>query len=332
MPDQLHTICSTDQWEDWTHMQRRTNCTIYCHRTMRRLDPHAMPDQLNTIYFHKPMRRLDMYIRYMPHRASCNRFTVNDQWEGCAKPTTRRYRPMRRMQSYLSMLCPAHCLLSIATNEKTRCPSNNIDQWEDVTHIFSHCERPAACNSTLHSRQPMRKLHSSHLKSATDIYLNIWWLVNQLNSISSTVTVQSQVKSTKPNHMEKHVLRILNYVTLFIAYSIHRTHHTVLWRRKKMSCIRKNAFFYICFFKYCILATPHWECNILQRLVPCLLLSLWLSDESPESPKLIHGPNNIKTPNPKCRLYWCSIEFIDWRYRQSCWYFFFDPSCELAPL
>ncbi len=29
----------------------------------------------------------------------------------------------------------------------------------------------------------------------------------------------------------------------------------------------------------------------------------------------------IKTPDPKCRLYWCFIEFIDWRYSQSCWYF-----------
>ncbi len=28
-----------------------------------------------------------------------------------------------------------------------------------------------------------------------------------------------------------------------------------------------------------------------------------------------------KTPNPKCRLYWCLLEFIDWRYSQSCWYF-----------
>ncbi len=28
-----------------------------------------------------------------------------------------------------------------------------------------------------------------------------------------------------------------------------------------------------------------------------------------------------KTPNPKCRLYWCLIEFIDWRHSQSCWYF-----------
>ncbi len=30
---------------------------------------------------------------------------------------------------------------------------------------------------------------------------------------------------------------------------------------------------------------------------------------------------SIKTPKPKCRLYWCLIEFIDWRYSQSCWYF-----------
>ncbi len=28
-----------------------------------------------------------------------------------------------------------------------------------------------------------------------------------------------------------------------------------------------------------------------------------------------------KKQNPKCRLYWCLIEFIDWRYRQSCWCF-----------
>jgi hypothetical protein len=38
---------------------------------------------------------------------------------------------------------------------------------------------------------------------------------------------------------------------------------------------------------------------------------------------------SIKTPNPKCRLYWCLIECIDWRYSQSCWYFL---ACELAPL
>ncbi len=30
---------------------------------------------------------------------------------------------------------------------------------------------------------------------------------------------------------------------------------------------------------------------------------------------------SIKRPNPKCLLSWCLIEFIYWRYSQSCWYF-----------
>ncbi len=30
---------------------------------------------------------------------------------------------------------------------------------------------------------------------------------------------------------------------------------------------------------------------------------------------------STKTPNPKCRLYLCLIEFIDWRNSQSRWYF-----------
>jgi hypothetical protein len=29
----------------------------------------------------------------------------------------------------------------------------------------------------------------------------------------------------------------------------------------------------------------------------------------------------IKTPNPRGRLYWCLIEFIDYRYIHTCWYF-----------
>jgi hypothetical protein len=29
----------------------------------------------------------------------------------------------------------------------------------------------------------------------------------------------------------------------------------------------------------------------------------------------------MKISNPKCRLHWCLIEFIGWRYRQSCWHF-----------
>ncbi len=28
----------------------------------------------------------------------------------------------------------------------------------------------------------------------------------------------------------------------------------------------------------------------------------------------------MKTPNTKCRLYWCLTEFIDWRNSQSCYY------------
>jgi hypothetical protein len=32
------------------------------------------------------------------------------------------------------------------------------------------------------------------------------------------------------------------------------------------------------------------------------------------------GQIDKKTPNPKWRLYWCLIEFIDWRYSQSYWY------------
>ncbi len=39
----------------------------------------------------------------------------------------------------------------------------------------------------------------------------------------------------------------------------------------------------------------------------------------------------IKTSNPKCRLYWYLIEFKDWRYSPSCWYFRFL-LCTGAPL
>ncbi len=35
---------------------------------------------------------------------------------------------------------------------------------------------------------------------------------------------------------------------------------------------------------------------------------------------LNHDDGTIKTHNPKCRFYWCLIEFIYWRYSQSCWY------------
>jgi hypothetical protein len=38
------------------------------------------------------------------------------------------------------------------------------------------------------------------------------------------------------------------------------------------------------------------------------------------------GQITIKIPNPKYRLYWCLIEFVDWEYSQ--YVGIFDPSCE----
>ncbi len=40
----------------------------------------------------------------------------------------------------------------------------------------------------------------------------------------------------------------------------------------------------------------------------------------------------IKTQNPKCRHYWCLIEFIDWRYSQSCFFMFWSLLWTVAPL
>ncbi len=37
--------------------------------------------------------------------------------------------------------------------------------------------------------------------------------------------------------------------------------------------------------------------------------------------RFLHGLINYKDTKPKCCLYWCIIEFIDWRYSQSCWHF-----------
>jgi hypothetical protein len=39
-----------------------------------------------------------------------------------------------------------------------------------------------------------------------------------------------------------------------------------------------------------------------------------------------------KTPKPICRLYWCLLEFIDWRYCTVSHVGILDPSCELVPL
>jgi hypothetical protein len=73
----------------------------------------------------------------------------------------------------------------------------------------------------------------------------------------------------------------------------------------------------------------------LHEISPHLLvllrcLPLLINTRSLETKLIPMDEGTIKTQNPKCRLYWCLIEFIDWRYSQSCWYF--RPLCELVPL
>ncbi len=46
--------------------------------------------------------------------------------------------------------------------------------------------------------------------------------------------------------------------------------------------------------------------------------TLTLPHIGPVSGPSHRGLNNYKTTNPKCRLYWCIIEFIDWIYSQAC--------------
>ncbi len=62
---------------------------------------------------------------------------------------------------------------------------------------------------------------------------------------------------------------------------------------------------------HCSLA-PHFY--YLQWFHSCrgrdIIASQWIMDEG-----------TIKTQNPRCRLSWCLIEFIEWRHRPSCWYF-----------
>ncbi len=59
------------------------------------------------------------------------------------------------------------------------------------------------------------------------------------------------------------------------------------------------------------------ECDEIRRRSPNFVIG-WVIDQI-----------TIKRPCPKCRLYWCLIEFIDWRYSR---HDYIDPSCKLAPL
>ncbi len=75
-----------------------------------------------------------------------------------------------------------------------------------------------------------------------------------------------------------------------------------------------------------------WIIKLLQNVFLALLLSVICIKSGDSALQAIQhlfqdhwivdsGPIYYKTPNPKCRLYCCLIEFIDQRYSQSCWYF-----------
>ncbi len=59
----------------------------------------------------------------------------------------------------------------------------------------------------------------------------------------------------------------------------------------------------------------------LAPAVPLLMVRFCGTTPNSTSLGKIMDEGIIKKPSPKCRLYWCLIEFIDWRYSQSCWYF-----------
>ncbi len=60
------------------------------------------------------------------------------------------------------------------------------------------------------------------------------------------------------------------------------------------------------------LAKDQWE----EEAPACMEVSQILC-----SSKSLMDQITIKTPNHNFCLYWCLIDFIDWRYSQSCWYF-----------
>ncbi len=59
-------------------------------------------------------------------------------------------------------------------------------------------------------------------------------------------------------------------------------------------------------------------------------LSSNIDEHETASKGATHELIKYKDNKTKFRLYWGLIDFIDWRYSQSCWYF--DPACELLPL
>ena len=127
----------------------------------------------------------------------------------------------------------------------------------------------------------------------------------------------------KPHNSWSELLLRIHAVLLWCLLRVYR-HNKTCW------CSRRHTRVDLC----TCTCSSHWCHHLAHRGTS--LCSPGLSHRSTPSfpiPTEVHlntqhrvwpqsmGQISIKTPNPKCRLYWCLIEFIDWRYSQSCRYF-----------
>jgi hypothetical protein len=72
---------------------------------------------------------------------------------------------------------------------------------------------------------------------------------------------------------------------------------------------------YLCTFTVFLLRGEKYEGSpVFSGGCRLYIIVVWLTES-------LMDEGTVKTKNPKFRLYWCLIEFIDWRYSQSCWYF-----------
>ncbi len=60
-----------------------------------------------------------------------------------------------------------------------------------------------------------------------------------------------------------------------------------------------------------------WISSVVM-LSPVLLIYVYITYFCVDDPYIMDYLT-IKASNPQCRRFWCLIEFIDWRYNQSCW-------------
>jgi hypothetical protein len=105
-----------------------------------------------------------------------------------------------------------------------------------------------------------------------------------------------------------------------IRFSFLSVHHTFRAKRAQSPFLwwSNHASLYFMFLYYFLgFLRPLKEMSLGQCVLACNVPSLDdLSSKSCRNRDL-----HSRDQKTKCRLYWWLIEFIDWRYRQSCWNF-----------